>query len=86
VNGDGTAFNLSGSGTTNECTGAYLVEAVIQGVAEADAQAISTRVDGTSLSTAGATPGTSDLKGRIVYAAPASAGGPVNVYIYLAHR
>ncbi len=85
---DGTStkgYNLSGNaGGLNEATGTYFVEAVIQGVAEADAQAISQRIDGPTLSvTTGAT---ADTRGRVMYAAPVSAGGACEVHIYLAHR
>jgi type IV pilus assembly protein PilA len=84
--GANAAYALQGTVGQNDATGTYVVEAVVQSVAEADAQAISQRIDGSSLSTPGATPGTADLLGRVKYAAPASAGGPVDVYIYLAHR
>ena len=84
----GPEYNLDGNAAgVNEATGQYVVEAAISGVAEADAQAISQRIDGTTMSTVGFNPGTSDLKGRVKYSTPAGgAGGPVNVLIYLAHR
>jgi type II secretory pathway pseudopilin PulG len=80
------AFNLSGNGGGNEATGQYVVQAVIFAMAEADAQAISQRIDGLTMSTAGVTPGTADVQGRVTYAQPSQPGNPVNVYIYLAHR
>jgi prepilin-type N-terminal cleavage/methylation domain-containing protein len=72
------AYSLSGSGT-NEVTGQYVLEAVISGVAETDAQALSQRIDGPQLSTA---IGTDDTQGRVKYAA----GSPTTVYIYITHR
>ena len=72
------AYSLSGSGT-NETTGQYVLEAVISGVAEQDAQALSQRIDGPQLSTA---IGTSDTQGRVKYAT----GSPTTVYIYITHR
>ena len=74
------AYSLDGNGT-NEVTGQYVMEAVIQGVAEADAQAISQRIDGPAMSTA---LGTDDLSGRVKY--KAAGGGATTVYIYLTHR
>jgi len=87
VTGSGAAYNLSGNGSANEATGQFVVEAVISGMAEADAQAISQRIDGITMSSQGVTPGLPDTQGRVTYAAPTGgAGGVVNVYIYLAHR
>jgi len=86
VTGTGGAYNLSGNGANNEATGQYVVEAVISGMAEADAQAISQRIDGLTMSSPGVTPGQRDIQGRVTYDAPAAPGGVVNVYIYLAHR
>lgn len=75
------AYNLDGVGTVNDVLGSHVVEAVIQGVPIADAQAISARIDGAALSQAeGAT--TADIVGRVMYAA----GATTTVYIYLTHR
>jgi type II secretory pathway pseudopilin PulG len=84
-NGANAAYALQGITGQNDATGTYVVECVVQGVAEADAVTISQRIDGASMSNAGAT-GTADLTGRVKYAAPATAGGTTDVYIYLAHR
>ncbi len=88
VDGTAAGYNLSGNAAgNNEATGQYVIEAVIYNVAESDAQAISQRIDGQSLSTAGVTPGGADLLGRVKYAAPTGgAGGVTTVYVYLAHR
>lgn len=75
------AYNL-GSTNVNDVVGQYVLEAVISGVAEADAQAISQRLDGISLSSAAIN--TSDTVGRVKYAA--ANGGNTTVYIYLTHR
>jgi len=75
------AYNL-GSTNINDVVGQYVLEAVISGVAEADAQAISSRLDGVTL-TSGAI-GTDDLAGRVKYAN--AAGGNTTVYVYLTHR
>jgi len=79
-----SGFNLSGNGTASETSGQYLVQAVITSVTESDAQAISQRIDGPSLSIVG-TNGVPDYKGRVKYAAPGS-DGTTTVYIYLAHH
>jgi hypothetical protein len=88
VDGTAAGYNLTGNaGASNEATGQYVIEAVIYNVAETDAQAISQRIDGVSLSSSGVTPGTSDLRGRVKYAAPTGgAGGVTTVYVYLAHH
>jgi len=81
---DATGYNLDGvAATGNEAVGTALVEAVITGVAEADAQALSALVDGPALSTTAI--GTSDTAGRVKYTAPA-AGATTTVYVYLTHR
>ena len=77
---DGT-FDLAGTGT-NSVVGQFVLQAVLLGVAEADAQAISSRLDGNSLTPAAI--GNNDIRGRVKYAA--AAGGPTTVYIYLTHR
>jgi len=75
-----TGFALSG-GNTNSITGSVLVEAVITGVTEADAQALSQRIDGTGPDMSSAI-GTHDVSGRVKYAT----GSPTTVFIYLTHR
>ena len=78
------AYSLTGGGT-NDAIGQYVMQCVVYGVAEADAQAISQRVDGNAPMSTTAL-GNADLKGKVQYDAPASAGGAVNVYIYMTHR
>ena len=53
---------------------------LLTGVVEADAQALSQRIDGNALSSVAI--GTSDVKGRVKY----TAGSPTTVYVYLTHR
>jgi prepilin-type N-terminal cleavage/methylation domain-containing protein len=76
-----SGYNLSGAsvGGLDEQVGTYVVQAVITGVTEADAQALSQRIDGTGLSSA---IGQDDLKGRVKYKSQAT----TTVYIYLTHR
>ncbi len=76
-------YNLIGLGTTNHATGSYVIEAVVTNVAIADAQAISMRIDGATMSQAEGTT-TADLLGRVKY--PAEANGVTTVWIYLTHR
>jgi prepilin-type N-terminal cleavage/methylation domain-containing protein len=81
VDGTGTTgYNLSGTNTLNECNGSYLVQAVITGVSEADALALSQRMDGNTLSAPAV--GNNDYAGRVKY----TKGSPTVVYIYLTHR
>ena len=85
VLGDATSgFFLSGTGATatNECNGSHIVQAIITGVAGADAQALSERIDGNALSAPSAA--VADLAGRVKYATPAA--GVTTVYVYLTHR
>ena len=82
--GDASYCLDGNTATKNEAAGQFVMEAVITGVAEADAQAISARLDGPALSTT--TIGQDDLVGRVKYKAPTTAGGATTVYIYLTHR
>jgi prepilin-type N-terminal cleavage/methylation domain-containing protein len=82
--GVNAAYSLSGYGTNNDAIGQFVVEAVIYSVAEPDAQAISARLDGQTLSQAGIGT-TDDVIGRVKYA-HAALGGSTDVYIYLTHR
>ena len=76
------AYNLDGASTTNDISGALLVEAVIEQVDSQDAKDFNDRIDGASL---GATNLTSaDQSGRVKYTAPAN--GKTSVRVYLAHR
>jgi prepilin-type N-terminal cleavage/methylation domain-containing protein len=79
--GDDGTFDLAGSGT-NSVAGQYVMQAIISGVAEADAEAISARLDGNTMTPTAL--GTDDLKGRVKYAQ--AGGGATTVYIYLTHR
>jgi prepilin-type N-terminal cleavage/methylation domain-containing protein len=75
------AYDLDGSGAAvNDAAGAHVVEAVITGVAAADAKDLNDRIDGVSLGSA--VVATEDLKGRVKYAA----GLTTTVYVYLTHR
>lgn len=76
------AYNLDGASTTNDISGALLVEAVIEEVDSQDAKDFNDRIDGANL---GATNLTSaDQAGRVKYTAPS--GGKTSVRVYLAHR
>jgi prepilin-type N-terminal cleavage/methylation domain-containing protein len=76
---DTSGFALAG-GTTNSISSDVLVEAVITGVNESDAQDLSQRIDGPSMSTT--VLGRNDYKGRVKY----RAGTPTTVYVYLGHE
>jgi prepilin-type N-terminal cleavage/methylation domain-containing protein len=78
-----SGFALDG-GSANMVQGTTLIRAVITGVAPADAQALSQRIDGPSMSSSTVTGG--DLKGRVMYAAPAGSASTTTVYVYLTHR
>lgn len=73
------AHDLDGTVPVNDAVGGVVVQAVIPGVAEADAKDLNDRLDGATLGTA---IGTSDLVGRVKYAT----GSPTTVYIYVTHR
>jgi prepilin-type N-terminal cleavage/methylation domain-containing protein len=80
-----SSYSLDGVGAApvNEATGDLVMEAVLQGVAQADAQAISLRIDGPSMTPASSASG-DDFAGRVKY--KDASGGPTTVYIYLTHR
>jgi prepilin-type N-terminal cleavage/methylation domain-containing protein len=83
---DGTAtpaYDLDGNNAAaNDCTGSYVVQAVISNVSLGDAFALSTLLDGATLSAANASVGSDDFRGRVRYAATAT----TTVYIYVTHR
>jgi len=81
VSGTNEAYDLDGGGAiaNDAYPAAFVVEAVIQGVAIADAIEISERLDGATLSVPG---GGDDFKGRVKYAGAAV----TEVHIYIAHR
>jgi len=74
-----TGYSLDGSGTITTANAAFVLEAVMFGVSQADAKDLNDRIDGTAL---GAVAGTADAKGRVEY----GAGNPTTVYVYLTHR
>jgi len=78
--GTNEAYDLDGGGAiaNDAFPAAFVVEAIIQGVAIADAIEISERLDGVSLSEA-ANSQTADLRGRVIYAA----GATTDVHIYI---
>jgi prepilin-type N-terminal cleavage/methylation domain-containing protein len=78
-----SSYCLDGVGGKNQATGDLVMEAVLQGVAQADAQAISLRIDGPALTPASSASG-DDFVGRVKYSN--ASGGPTTVYIYLTHR
>ncbi len=84
VTGSVNAYDLDGnSSAANDAAGTYILECVIEGVALADAQAISRRLDGPSLSEV-ENAATADLRGRVIYAV--NGNNPVAVRMYITHR
>ena len=90
--GTGTAsgldwgFALAGTNATtpnaiNSISGTIAVVCVLSNVLEADAQALNLLIDGPQMAAATLSP---DLLGRVKYSA--SAGGLVNMTIYITHR
>ncbi len=76
------AYNLDGTNTVNDISGALLVEAVIMDVDAQDAKDFNDRLDGPIL---GATTLTNaDQAGRVKYIAPVN--GKTSVRVYIAHR
>jgi prepilin-type N-terminal cleavage/methylation domain-containing protein len=76
------AYNLDGTGATNDIAGVYLVEAVIEEVDAQDAKDFNDRIDGAVLGSTNLT--SADQRGRVKYTAPAS--GKTSVRVYIAHR
>jgi len=81
TSGANGGYALSG-GATNSITGSALVQAVITGVNESDAQNLSQMIDGSLAGFSSTAIGANDLGGRVKY----TAGTPTTVYIYLTHR
>ena len=81
ISGTNEAYDLDGGGTVvnDAFPAAYVVEAVISGVAIADAIEISERLDGDSLSSTGTA---DDFRGRVKY----TGASVTTVHIYIAHR
>ncbi len=88
VTGVNSAYDLDGSGAAaNDADpSAFVVQALITGVAIADAIEISDRLDGAGTVAAPLSfpAGGADLAGRVKYAAPVN--GLTDVYIYICHR
>ncbi|HVR35843.1 MAG TPA: prepilin-type N-terminal cleavage/methylation domain-containing protein [Methylomirabilota bacterium] len=86
-NGTNPAYNLDGDATTgvNNAKGTYVLEAVITGVALADARDLNRVIDGTATALGEPAGGGDDFAGRVKYAAPA-AGALAEVHVYLTHR
>ncbi len=83
ADGSNSAYDLDGAGTNDTGpAGNTVIQAVITGVARADAQALNDRLDGALLGS-GANAADADIKGRVKYVATTD---PVTVYIYIAHR
>lgn len=80
----GGAYNLDGNTPANDVTGAWLIEAVITGVAAQDAMDLNSRIDGIGTTLGAATLADADTAGRVRYAAPS--GGVTEVHVYLTHR
>jgi prepilin-type N-terminal cleavage/methylation domain-containing protein len=75
-----SGYNLGGgAGGKADLIGTNVVQAVITGVSEADARALSLWIEGPRLSSP---LGQDNLKGRVKYAARS----PTTVYIYLTHK
>jgi hypothetical protein len=76
----GSGYNLGGGAAGKaDLIGTNVVQAVITGVSEADARALSLWIEGPGLSSP---LGQDDLKGRVKYAARSR----TTVYIYLTHK
>jgi prepilin-type N-terminal cleavage/methylation domain-containing protein len=90
VDGVNSAYDLDGSSAAanDAAPAAFVVEAVISGVAAADAIEISQRLDGpgTAAQPLSFPGGGADLAGRVKYADPAANGGVTDVHIYICHR
>ena len=74
-----SAYALSGDPLVNDAAGSQVVQAVITGVSQADAKALSLLLDGAALSTAA---GAADLLGRVKF----SITDPTDVYVYITSR
>jgi type II secretory pathway pseudopilin PulG len=80
VDGTSGAFDLDGDGKNDVAGASFVVEAVIPGVTEADAQALNDRLDGPRNR-----PGADDLTGSIIYRHP-PLGGRTEVHIYILRK
>ena len=75
-------YDLSGRGGNDVAGAAYLLEAVISGVTEAEAEALNDGLDGPAL---GANPGEDDSRGKVTYGGGDPAK-PREVHIYITHQ
>ena len=82
VSGSNGAYDLSGAGRNAVTSAAFVLEAVIPEVNEAEARALNDRIDGAGLGTSG---GNEDLRGRVIYQTPGPSGR-TEVHIYLAQK
>ncbi len=84
ITGTNRAWDLDGSSADgsagNDVTGSAVLWVKLTNVAEDDARELSKKVDGDTLSTTSS----SDLKGRVKYAA--ASNGLTDVYLYVAHK
>lgn len=79
--GAGTNYYLQG--TNSLPTGSRVISAVIPGLTGKEAQELSMRIDGDSMSQVAAT--TADTAGKVVYAQP-NGNGTTTAYVYIAHQ
>jgi hypothetical protein len=82
VNGSSGAYDLNGDGKNAVVGASFVLEAVIPAVSEAEARAMNDRLDGPSL---GASPGTSDVLGRVIYRSAGSTG-LTELHIYVVRK
>jgi prepilin-type N-terminal cleavage/methylation domain-containing protein len=82
VDGLNGAYDLDGDGKNDVVGAAFVVEAVILGVKEAEAMALNDRLDGPRLA---AINGGDDLLGRVIYR-KAGADGLTEVHVHIMHK
>ena len=82
VEGSNGAYDLDGDGKNDVVAASFVVEAVVPGVPEATARALSDRLDGPRL---GAGAGTDDLLGQVIYRKPGP-DGRTEVHIHILHK
>ena len=75
------AYDIDGDGRNDVAGSAYVVEAVLSGLTQAEAKALNDRVDGPQL---GGGASGDDFLGRVVYRKP-GADGRTEVHIYILH-
>jgi type II secretory pathway pseudopilin PulG len=82
VDGANGAYDLDGSGKNKVVGAAFVLEAIIQGVSEAEASAINARLDGQRLA---APAGKNDLSGRVMYRA-VGIDGRTELHIHILNK